>query len=75
MRNKHSFKERIACKCLKEACGDTFYKTVKVEFVTNQRGDVIEHKIIWRGNNAGAANIWTRISYHWRISRKHEGNK
>ncbi|GAF90281.1 unnamed protein product [marine sediment metagenome] len=45
MRNKHVFKEKVLCRCPKESCGDTFYKTVTVEYVTNQRGDVIEHKI------------------------------
>ena len=45
MRNKHIFKEEIECRCPKQACGDTFYKTTTVEYTTNQRGDVIEHRV------------------------------
>lgn len=45
MRNKHVFKRRVVCRCPNVNCGDTFMKTITVEFVTNQRGDVIEQKI------------------------------
>jgi len=43
MRNKHTFKEEKKSKCPK--CGLSFYKAITVEFVTNHRGDVIEHRI------------------------------
>ncbi|GAH61694.1 unnamed protein product [marine sediment metagenome] len=43
MRNKHTFKEGTECNCPK--CGLSFYKTITIEYVTNQRGDVIEHRI------------------------------
>ena len=45
MRNKHIFKEKVLCHCPKDNCGCSFDKTITVEYVTNQRGDVIEHKI------------------------------
>lgn len=40
MRNYHSFKSKVDCRCPK--CGEEFVKTVVAEYVTNQRGDVIE---------------------------------
>ncbi len=43
MRNKYTFKEKIKSKCPK--CGLSFYDKITVEFVTNHRGDIIEHKI------------------------------
>lgn len=49
MRNKHRFKEKIRVRCPKESCGEKFYKTITVEYVTNQRGDVIDHRIIVPG--------------------------
>ena len=45
MRNNHVFKRRVKCRCTELNCGNEFMKTVTVEYVTNQRGDVIEHKI------------------------------
>ena len=44
MRNKHRFEEKIMCQCPK--CGTDFDKRIGVLYTTNQRGDVIEHKII-----------------------------
>lgn len=46
MRNKHSFKQELEIKCPFDNCGKTFFKTVTIEYVTNQRGDVIEKRII-----------------------------
>lgn len=38
------FKEKVECRCPK--CGkEEFYKTIIVEYVTNQRGDVIEERM------------------------------
>lgn len=45
MRNKHTFKGRVMLRCPKESCGYESVRTVKVDYVTNQRGDVIEQKI------------------------------
>jgi len=45
MRNNHSFKQTIECKCPHESCGKPFVKRVTVDYVTNQRGDVIEQRI------------------------------
>lgn len=45
MRNKHIFKEEITCKCPFDSCGKEFQKKITVEYITNQRGDVIEQKI------------------------------
>lgn len=46
MRNKHTFKDEIPCKCPFDSCGKEFQKTVTVQYITNQKGDVIEHKIM-----------------------------
>jgi len=46
MRNKHKFSGIKELKCPYEDCGKTFNKTITVEYVTNQRGDVIEHRIL-----------------------------
>jgi len=45
MRNKHKFSHEIHCKCPYAGCGREFEKVVTVEYTTNQRGDVIEHKV------------------------------
>ena len=45
MRNKHTFKGVVILTCPKESCGYKSVRTVKVDYVTNQRGDVIEHII------------------------------
>jgi hypothetical protein len=45
MRNKHNIKLVAECRCPQQSCGDIFYKTVTVVYVTNQRGDVIESRI------------------------------
>jgi len=45
MRNKHRFKHRLHCKCPNDDCGRSFEKVVTVVYVTNQKGDVIEHKV------------------------------
>ena len=37
----------IKCICPFEECGKTFYKKITIKYITNQRGDVIEHKIIY----------------------------
>ena len=42
MRNNHIFKGKIKCWCPKEGCGAEFFKEVVVEYVTNEKGDVIE---------------------------------
>ena len=42
MRNKHVFSAIIEIRCPYENCGKEITKTVKVSYVTNQRGDVIE---------------------------------
>lgn len=46
MRNKHIFKGTMLCRCPKEACGNLFTKKVVIEYITNQRGDIIEHRTI-----------------------------
>lgn len=43
MRNKHVFKGLVEVRCPKDSCGEKFHKKVTVTYVTNQRGDVIEH--------------------------------
>ena len=45
MRNKHDFKGTVECRCPMKACGSLFNKTITVKYVTNQRGDVIEHRV------------------------------
>ena len=45
MRNKHRFKHNITCKCPHADCGRFFGKVITVVYVTNQKGDVIEHKV------------------------------
>jgi hypothetical protein len=45
VRNKHKFTQKVSCKCPYDSCGQEFVKTVIVEYVTNQRGDVIEHSV------------------------------
>jgi len=45
MRNKHRFTHRIRCRCSNAGCGRFFEKVVTVVYVTNQKGDVIEHKV------------------------------
>ncbi len=45
MRNNHRFKTIVPCRCPFEECGKTFDKAITVEYVTNQRGDVIEHTV------------------------------
>ncbi len=44
MRNKHKFEDEAYCRCPK--CGEKFPKRFTVEYETNQKGDVIKHKII-----------------------------
>ena len=46
MRNEHIIRKNIEIKCPWEDCGKTFFKTVTLYFVTNQRGDVIDSKVI-----------------------------
>ncbi len=46
MNNNHEFKSRIEIRCPFEGCGKTFNKTITVQYVTNQKGDIIEHRII-----------------------------
>lgn len=46
MRNKHKFSAVKIFRCPYENCGKEFEKTITIEYVTNQKGDVIEHKII-----------------------------
>lgn len=45
MRNKHKFKNNVPCKCPYGDCGKEFDKSVTVEYITNQRGDVIEYRV------------------------------
>ena len=45
MRNKNSFKQELMIKCPFDNCGKTFFKTVTIDYVTNQRGDVIQQGI------------------------------
>lgn len=45
MRNKHRFTVDVNVRCPFDNCGETFLKTVTVDYVTNQRGDVIEKTI------------------------------
>lgn len=42
MRNKHKFTSEITVTCPYNNCGKVFSKKVTVEYVTNQKGDVIE---------------------------------
>lgn len=46
MRNKHKFKMVKEFKCPYNDCGKTFTITITVEYITNQRGDVIKQRII-----------------------------
>ena len=43
MRNKHTINFKPECTCPK--CGEEFVKPVAVDYVTNQRGDVIEARL------------------------------
>ena len=45
MRIKHMFSEAITVKCPFIDCGKTFEVIVGVNYVTNEKGDVIEHNI------------------------------
>jgi hypothetical protein len=45
MRNKHVFSAVKTFRCPYENCGKEFEKTITVEYVTNERGDVIEQRI------------------------------
>ena len=44
MRNEHKFRQDVICKCPK--CGTEFDKMIVVEYVTNERGDEIEHRVV-----------------------------
>ena len=46
MKNKHVFEIKVLCRCPYRDCGKTFEKRIKVQYITNQRGDVIEQKVI-----------------------------
>ncbi len=46
MQNKHILNIDVNLKCTKESCGYTFTRKVKIEYTTNQRGDIIESKVI-----------------------------
>ena len=45
MRNKHKFTAVIDVRCPFDNCGESFIKTVNVEYETNQRGDVISKTV------------------------------
>ncbi len=45
LRNQHILISTINIKCPYQECGKDHYKTITVEYITNQRGDVIEHQI------------------------------
>jgi hypothetical protein len=45
MRNKHTIVVEAEVRCPKESCGWVFNKKFKIEYTTNQKGDVIETKI------------------------------
>lgn len=46
MRNKQVVKIIAMCKCPKDSCGFEYEKKFNIEFVRNQKGDIIEHKIL-----------------------------
>lgn len=46
VRKVHEFKVEMDCRCPFESCGKPFTKKVTVQYVTNQKGEVIEQKII-----------------------------
>ena len=46
MRNKHTVIKKLEVTCPWKDCGKTFFKTVTVSFVTNQKGDVIESRVV-----------------------------
>ena len=41
MRKKHTFKIKTDIRCPFESCGKKFRKTITVEYITNQKGDII----------------------------------
>ena len=45
MRNKHKITGELDVTCPYKDCGKVFSKKVTVEYVTNQKGDVIETNI------------------------------
>lgn len=45
MRNKHRFTDEIDIKCPYDNCGKSFSRSITVEYETNQRGDVISHRV------------------------------
>lgn len=45
MRNKHVFEEVVSVRCKEKACGKLSEYTIHVSYITNQRGDVIEHSV------------------------------
>jgi len=45
MKNKHEFEAEVELRCPFQACGKTFTRKIHIEYVTNQRGDVISQKI------------------------------
>jgi len=45
MRNNHTIIMNMECKCPFDACGKTFYKRITVNYMTNQRGDVIDERV------------------------------
>jgi len=46
MRNIHEFKVDILVACPYESCGKYFNTKRTIQYVTNQRGDVIEQKVL-----------------------------
>ena len=46
MINKHRFKIDFDVKCPFDGCGKTFIRKLTVEYVTNQRGDIVSTKVV-----------------------------
>lgn len=45
MRNNHSFKAEIVLRCPFKACGRVSTKHIIIDYVTDQRGNIIEQKV------------------------------
>ena len=46
MRNYHIFRQAVEIRCPYKNCGQTHIKTMTVEYITNQKGDVIESRVV-----------------------------
>jgi uncharacterized C2H2 Zn-finger protein len=45
MRKKHKIMVEMELRCPRESCGHIFKKRFFIEYITNQKGDIIEKKI------------------------------